>query len=296
MTNEEILNSFKRINLWQSGGQRAPHKPLLVLYAVAELVQRERGVVDYQQADERLRSLLEEFGPPRKAFHTEYPFWRLQNDGIWIVQSGDDLRPSSAADIKKSDLIRGEARGCFTPEVREPLMADRDLLQRVVGEILDENFPPSMHEDILEEVGLDLEHPVALPKRDPDFRGRVLTAYESRCAICGFDVRVGDKLVGLEAAHIKWHQAGGPSSEENGLALCCIHHKLFDRGAITVTDDYLILASQSVSGGSSRDEWVLRFYQEELGRPQSTDCVARPEYLKWHWDEVFRSPPREVRN
>jgi len=49
---------------------------------------------------------------------------------------------------------------------------------------------------------------------NPDFRNRVLRAYEYRCAICGFDVRLGDRLVAVEAGHIKWHQAGGPETEK----------------------------------------------------------------------------------
>lgn len=36
--------------------------------------------------------------------------------------------------------------------------------------------------------------------------------------------------VGLEAAHIKWKQFGGPCEIPNGLALCAIHHKAFDKG------------------------------------------------------------------
>lgn len=91
-----------------------------------------------------------------------------------------------------------------------------------------------MHEDILQAIGFDLEDERQSEKRNrsPNFRENVLRAYEYRCAVCGFDVRMGHYPVGLEAAHIKWHQAGGPDIEVNGLALCALHHKLFDRGGI----------------------------------------------------------------
>ncbi len=49
-----------------------------------------------------------------------------------------------------------------------------------------------------------------------------LQAYQS--VVCGFNVRIADSLVALEAAHIKWHQAGGPDMEYNGIALCSLHH------------------------------------------------------------------------
>src|SRR6185503_19127739 len=94
-------------------------------------------------------------------------------------------------------------------------------------------------QDILDAVGLDLSltETVTRRKRDPAFRGRVLTAYEYACAVCGFDVRLGGHALGLEAAHIQWHQAGGPDVEPNGLALCSLHHKAFDLGAFTIKPD-----------------------------------------------------------
>jgi len=58
----------------------------------------------------------------------------------------------------------------------------------------------------------------------------VLTAYEWRCAVCGFDVQLGAIPIALDAAHIRWHQANGPDTERNGLALCALHHKTFDLG------------------------------------------------------------------
>jgi putative restriction endonuclease len=51
--------------VWKRGDQRAPHKPLLVLYALAELERGERWV-SFREVDEKLQSLLVEFGPPNR--------------------------------------------------------------------------------------------------------------------------------------------------------------------------------------------------------------------------------------
>jgi predicted restriction endonuclease len=34
--------------------------------------------------------------------------------------------------------------------------------------------------------------------------------------------------VGIEAAHVRWHSQAGPDVVANGLALCALHHALFD--------------------------------------------------------------------
>ncbi|OQX02083.1 MAG: hypothetical protein BWK73_43805 [Thiothrix lacustris] len=75
-------------------------------------------------------------------------------------------------------------------------------------QLLEDNFPPTVHQDILDEVGLGFEA-IAQPatqkraRRDPTFRLRVLEACDYRCAICNFSVRMENTPIALEAAHIK---------------------------------------------------------------------------------------------
>ena len=69
-----------------------------------------------------------------------------------------------------------------------------------------------------------------------------------RCAVCGFDLRLGSVSIALDAAHIRWHQAAGPDQKNNGLALCVLHHKVFDLGAFTLNGEGGLLVSDRVNG------------------------------------------------
>ena len=70
MKRDEFLQKLGQVNLWRTRGQRAPHKPLLVLLALARVVRGEERLARYEQDIERpLTDLLERFGPPRKAIH-----------------------------------------------------------------------------------------------------------------------------------------------------------------------------------------------------------------------------------
>jgi putative restriction endonuclease len=129
-------------------------------------------------------------------------------------------------------------------------------------------------------------------KRDPEFRNKVMMAYEFRCAVCGFDVRLDASQVGIEAAHIKWHQAGGPDIVTNGLALCVLHHKLFDRGVFTVLPDLRLSVSEHAYGTKGFEEWVMAFHGKEIRYPQNAAYYPSSTFLKWHYSEVFRSPSR----
>ena len=126
---------------------------------------------------------------------------------------------------------------------------------------MDAHFPASIHEDILQTTGIEFPtHISKRKKRDPSFRENVLKAYEYKCAVCGFDVKLRYQPVALEAAHIKWHQAGGPDTEVNGLALCVLHHKLFDRGVFMLSKELKIFVSDDAHGSVGFDEWLMRFH------------------------------------
>jgi len=108
-------------------------------------------------------------------------------------------------------------------------------------------------------------------------------------------VKIGNCDLCLEAAHIKWHQAGGPDDVDNGLALCTLHHKFFDRGAIGISMDYRILISQDVYGNKGLTEWLLDFHGQSMNMAQSQEFYPKKEYLLWHYKDVFRRPERQFK-
>ena len=273
-------------SIWKKNGQRAPHKPLLILYALGQLVNQGKLRLPYEEVREELKALLIEFGPIRKSYHPEEPFVRLARDGFWEVDAAPDL--SSPNDKK---LLLSHASGGFSDAALNLLQSDRALVYELAHGILEEHFPDTMHEDILERVGLT--HLVFKKKpRDPQFRERILRAYEYCCAVCGFNVRLGNHLVAVEAAHIMWHQAGGPDKEENGIALCSLHHKLFDRGVFTITANRELLVAEAAHGTRGFDDWLMRYHGERLRGPVRPEYSPEASFIHWHVREVFRGPAR----
>lgn len=294
MNREELKQRMANLKMWQRGDQRAPHKPLLLLYALGRCLRGQDRFIPYVDVDRDLRKLLSEFGPPRKSLHPENPFCRLQNDGIWELWGAESLQgEGSAMDISKTQLLRYNVHGGFTQQIYRLLISDRQLVTELVTQILEANFPATYHEDLLQAVGIELVDKAAEVKpRDPYFRNKVLRAYEYQCAVCGFNVRLGDSLIALEAAHIKWHQAGGPDLENNGIALCSMHHKLFDRGAFTITDDMVMKVSEIAHGTVGFKEWLMAFHGREITPPQRPTYYPESSFVQWHLREVFKGYPR----
>lgn len=306
MRREDIVQRFENLNLWSSGGQRAPHKPLLVLYTIGRLLRDGIRLIPYTEIEVGLGRLLQQFAPRRSRQGTQYPFWRLQTDEVWEVTHADRIGLTSSGDALVSDLRDedSEVSGGFTEEIFREFQSDTGLVLEIVKRLLLGHFPSTIHEDVLQEAGfrlplqvdgLDLLSQLPItPPRDPNFRLNILRAYEYRCAVCGFDVRLGNTPVALEAAHIRWQQAGGPDEPVNGLALCSLHHKLFDRGAFTLSNQLQILVSDDAHGSVGFQEWLLRFHGRNINFPQRQSYYPQGNFVGWHVREVFQGNPREL--
>ncbi len=310
----EVLDAFENIRRAQRSGVYAPHKPLLILLALARVQRGEPRMVEFAAIDELLKTLLTEFGPGSAASSRHYPFWHLATDGqgaLWSLGGPAEFlnRPAGATPTM-GELRRHHIRAGFPSDIDEALRHIPGLLQAVASRVLESYFPASLHGDITATLGLDLDasselreeaaNPTeyAVPgkrRRDPGFRERVLLAYEHRCCVCGFDLRIAHLPAGLEAAHIQWHHAGGPDIEPNGLSLCALHHKLFDLGVFTVEPtEYRVVFSQYAISGGRGTEGELQFHGRSIHAPQNAGLLPAPEYLAWNTRNVFKKPARQV--
>ncbi len=177
---------------------------------------------------------------------------------------------------------------------------------------MDVNFPSSIAQDVLDATGIPplaaitaQEAPLSEEssndetsaprrRRDPAFRENVLIAYEYRCCVCGFDLRPGRQIVGVEAAHIRWFQFDGPDTTNNGLALCATHHKMFDLGAFTVAPETLtILFSTLANGNDATRRQAQDYHSKSISPPQSRNDTPNPDHLHWHERQVFKGVIRD---
>lgn len=276
--------SFRRFT---ANGHRAPHKPLLILYALAQW-QMGKRVILFAEAEERLNQLIRDFGGigyPRSS----YPFVRLANDGVWEIKDRHAVVLPSLTDYSPKQLKEWGVTGSFTAEIAV-WMESAENREALIQFIIQENFPETYYLDIVEALNLtDPSGSVYIQvrqRRDPEFRERILDAYERSCALCNYQIRKGDQLVGLEAAHIQWHAAGGPDTENNGLALCAVHHKLFDYGLFSVNEQFQVLISPKANG-SGTENWLHPYRDTIIRLPKMSSHLPLASHTTWHRKEVF---------
>jgi putative restriction endonuclease len=126
---------------------------------------------------------------------------------------------------------------------------------------------------------------VSRPFRERSFMHNVRAAYSNRCAITGLRLINGGGRPEVQAAHIQPVASKGPDSVRNGIALSGTVHWMFDRGLISIGDDYKILVAKN----HVPDDAVRLLNQSGLiNLPRDQTLHPNACYLKFHRDQVFK--------
>jgi len=292
---EDFLEKLASLRMAPRGvGERYPHKPLFLLWLLGRIQQHGTSACTYEEAEKPVSRLLDDFGPASVNRHrAAMPFVHLESD-LWEL-SGDEGEPLND---NRAALCRAHANGRLRPEVEELLRKDPSLIAESARLLIDRNFTPTYLEPICADVGLDLEaaeesfwkqlKPSRAPRR-PGFRSEILHGWRNRCAMCGYDGALGRDPAGLEAAHVFWHSQGGPDDADNGLALCSLHHVLFDLGAIGLNADLSIRVSPHYVARSEQGERLVYHLEgRALFEPAPRHPTPNTRHVEWHSKQVFK--------
>lgn len=116
------------------------------------------------------------------------------------------------------------------------------------------------------------------------FRRTVLSSYRGRCCMSGLSE---PRL--LVASHIvPWSKdKANRLNPSNGLCLSAIHDRAFDKGLITLTDDFKIVVSEELK--QMNETFVIEVLLPLNGRTIEPPERFAPqtEFIAWHRDKLF---------
>jgi putative restriction endonuclease len=295
---ERVLALLAGLRLHQRGGRRSPHKPLLVLAALGRLAATGSSAMPWSEARTQLGDLIAEFGPASRTSRSQsaaYPFTRLRSDHIWVLDR--DVPMDNVGPLTAERVI-----GRFAQDVERTFTDDPELIASAARALVDSHFPDTVAGDVLGAVGLDpdtvLHAADAVPdptgitrrRRDPTWREAIIEAWDRQCAFCGFDGQLAGATVGIDAAHVRWFALDGPDEADNGLALCTLHHKLFDRGALGLGLDLRICVSTTYTARTRTGRALYGLHGATVQARPGTVMPAA-EHLSWHRRWVFKGRP-----
>lgn len=199
-------------------------------------------------------------------------------------------------------LASQHVSGRLAPSVESALRDDPALVRMAARALVLSNFPETVAPDVLAAVGLDPDavlspddlsndRRAALQRRrNPAWRTAVLQAWDRQCAFCGYDGQMAGASAGIDAAHVRWFTFDGPDDLNNGLALCVLHHKLFDLGALGLDLNLRVQVSAVFTARTSAGRTVYELHGRLL-TPRPGTITPSADHITWHTREVFKGKP-----
>ena len=160
-----LLDKIQSISRWRRGDERAPHKPLMLLYVLSEYKKGHERLFHYaQEVDRPVKALLMQYGPTRNTYNPHYPFWRLANeaDPFWEIENGEKCQLSSSGDPLKKDLIAYDVRAGVDAASYHTLRWTPRLIDEIAFNLIQDNFPESLQDELLVRFGFVLDSSLKL--------------------------------------------------------------------------------------------------------------------------------------
>lgn len=181
------------------------------------------------------------------------------------------MRPTT--DLEYEEILRAGYAAILGPVTPA---ADGELPPRIVSALAEEDS--EFQRPIVEQL-------TRRPFRDRAFASGVVSAYDKTCAVTGLRIINGGGRAEVQAAHIRSVEQGGSDSIRNGLALSGTAHWMFDRGLISIDDDYTVLLAEDRLPDAAKH--LIRPTRKLL-LPTRGDIRPHKSHLKFHRDHVFK--------
>lgn len=114
------------------------------------------------------------------------------------------------------------------------------------------------------------------------FSREVKHNYGNKCAVC----KISTKSFLIGSHIIPWSERKDCRLDPaNGICLCVLHDKAFDKGLLTMDEDYKIIISQSIEQDKELNKLLMKLNGKSIALPKNDP--PKIEYLKYHRDHIF---------
>lgn len=314
---DKYILKLNKLNRGSTPFGKAPHKPILLI-TLLELIDKgyilgNRVYVDTELVgtfQENWRLLVNTLHQP----DFTQPFYYLQSEKVngapfW------SLKPKPGCQINShiksvNTLISVLDYGCFSTDLFQVL---DDLISRnlILMNLLNTYFPETngnylenkrtgkgyikdlegfiLNEPAVQYQTIKIETEEDVFVRGGLFKKLVPIVYNNTCCITGMRLESTFGHNFIDACHIVPFSISHNDKVNNGIALCPNLHRAFDRGLITVDDNYKIVISKHISEEIIHPYSLTKFNNKEIVLPSINQYHPSTESLSWHRDNIFKN-------
>ncbi|MFT4203063.1 MAG: HNH endonuclease [Chitinophagaceae bacterium] len=119
------------------------------------------------------------------------------------------------------------------------------------------------------------------------FKREIPKIYNNTCCISGMRIDATINVSMVDACHIVPFSFSYDDSVSNGIALCPNLHRAFDRGLISVDENYKLLVSNKFKEEDSRYN-IGYFRNKQIILPNHNADFPLKENFRWHKENIFK--------
>jgi putative restriction endonuclease len=314
----KYLSAFKKLRVDRSHGV-APHKPILLL-SVLQTFQNGMNSSNRIYITPELVALFKtnwtQLVRTNHDCRISYPFFYLKSDKFWnlVPKQGFNSIETLGSQVKSFSNLNAAVDYAMISEDLFDLMIDSHhniILQHF---LLDEYFPKTKYNydnssqgqvklfldienKILNEAPADYRQEIVKlieQKNDEEiflrgslFKREIPKIYDNTCCISGMRIDTTLSLSMLDACHIVPFSTSYDDTVTNGIALCPNLHRAFDRGLISISENYRVVVSSAFSEVDTAYS-VRVFENKKIKLPHVKSHYPKEEHFDWHRQNVFR--------
>ena len=324
---EKALQYFVQafLTLNTGGGkikESAPHKPLVLLSVIQAF---ESGLLTDSRIliTPELTSIFKtNWNDLVTTGHTlgfAMPFFRLKNEaGNWwhlVAKSGCELWVQTGDLSSFNSLSNAVAYAEIDSKLTDLLLdaVSRSVLRQT---LLDRYFPgrsvsitidnsvgvEELKREMLEESPTEYRaklktlkkrlnpetYQIEVYARDTLFRREIVRLYDDTCCITGVRVSAPYAFSMVDACHIVPFYKTFNNHPTNGIALCPNLHRAFDKGAISIDDNYMVVVSPTFVENESSPYSLKALNGTQIQLPKDERYVPDTEAFAWHRKHTFK--------
>ncbi len=246
-----------------------------------------------------------------------YPFYYLKSEPFWklIPKPGFDTFIESGSLFKSFASLNAAVSHAEIDKELYLLMKDQKTNLMLEVLLLDEYFTNTRtqfsnskveQQKLFEEIEKKILHEDAVAYRSEIkqllkqkneeeiylrgsiFKREVPKIYNNTCSISGMHIDANINISMVDACHIVPFSESYNDTITNGIALCPNLHRAFDRGLISIDEDYKVLVSPYFIENETSFS-IRAFEAKPISLPTQRIYFPLQDNLKWHRTKVFKN-------
>lgn len=324
MTNEQVKNTYikylTKLNRATNNGIKAPHKPILLL-SILQLIRKgeitSNRIFITPELVLAFKSNWNTLVTTNNICTFALPFFHLKSEPFWHLTY---LR-SGAGALKSISTLKNLNDNIAFAEIDQPLfllMTDT-VTNTFLENILLEYYFPSSTLSYLKETSevqysleLEIKNQIVNDSKEEYqtkmqsleevlteeeiqeerfirggiFKKEIPRIYNHQCCISGMKIQTTINAQMVDACHIIPFSMSNDDTISNGICLSPNLHRAFDRGLITINEDYIVKISPSVNESNS-PYGIIQFAGKRIHLPQELKLYPSTQNLNLHRKECF---------